>query len=188
MHNHKSRNMKIFLLIIAATVTNAQSNSLRHSIITNERSEGFAIPDENSEDILFSGKCTPMFNEITTYMSDLVNYFSDEEICEWACNDVQREKSKAREHAKARDIDTQGNSCIKSLEEKEVKVYKKDHLDEVLDDYAACAAKVGTVLTAWKTSESVPDVFITEHSAFAPVLAVPLFLISILIPLVPPPP
>ena len=172
-------------------MTNAQSNSLRHSIITNERSEGFAIPDEKSKDILFSRKCTPMFNEITTYMSDLVNHFSDEEICEWACNDVQRVKSKARELLKARDINTQSNLCIKSLEEKEVKFYKEDHFDEVLDDYAVCAAKVGTVLTAWKTSESVPDVFITEHSSF-PWFIIPVILkiipLLIVVPLVPPPP
>ena len=49
-------------------------------------------------------------------------------------------------HARAREIDTESDSCIKAYEQMEVKIYKEDHAEEALDDHTECAAAADIVL------------------------------------------
>jgi len=143
-------------------VTDDVNGNFRHGIITKERSEGIALANETPQQILSSDKCAKMLGQFDKSTLRLLSKHSDGEIIEWACSDDQRAKSKKRHQAMALDVATQGDSCLKAFEQVAAKVYEEDHDEEVLSDYNECAAKVGDVLSLWKTTGSVSDVFITE--------------------------
>jgi len=143
-------------------VTDDVNGNLRHGIITKERSEGIALADETPMEILSSDKCAKMIGQFDKSILRVLSKYSDGELIGWACSDHQRAKSKKRQEAKTADIATQGDSCTKAFEQVQAKVYEEDHDEEILSDYDACAAKVGEVLSLWRTTDSVSDTFITE--------------------------
>ena len=121
-------------------------------------------------------------NEIESYMEEFTADFTNDDIVDYPCTDIQLRKLIAREDSRAVDLQTQIYPCVASLE-RYVESSKRK-LVVGLANRRTCAAALPSALTGLRGGFEHADLYVGSPSQMFPRV----FLIPILIPFLPPPP
>lgn len=133
--------------------------------------------DSSSSDpqkVLEGEECAPLRQQMNSYITGVLK-FSDAEIVEWSCNDIQRTKSMDRVHAKEVDLATQHNPCVKALEELIASDDAEGTVDTILGDSDHCHNELAKDLPILRETLGAGDAFIASDSTegwFIPVIVV----------------
>ena len=149
------------LLIVAGSMPRANAINIRLGTKVDYDAIAPADNKDSPEVIIKSEECAPLRAEIVSKLKDLLSSHSHNDIVEYACNSIQRDKSKKREAHIKMDIGVQKNECFRALEE----LMTEDYLsgfDKGLDDPEECDEVVGNALRKFEVEEigGPPDMMI----------------------------
>lgn len=117
---------------------------------------------------LESEKCAPFVDRTGGYLEDFLSAFGDEDIVEYACNDIQRAELRGLEHAyPPRNGTSVGASPLKAremaFEVLLVKSYDEHNIYEALEDQGSCKDKVSHEISDYGTLDPTDGRF-REHT------------------------
>ena len=121
-------------------------------------------------------------NEIESYMEEFTADFTNDDIVDCPCIDIQLIKLVAREDSRAVDLQTQTNPCVASLE-RYVESSKRKLVVHTLADRRTCTNALPSSLTGVREGFEHADLSVGSQSQMFHWL----LLIPVPIPFLPPP-
>ena len=157
--------MKIALLLLAASGAcvealyfrqNGAVSPDKHQSVLDNNPEGVALADAGGitdpVKVLQPEDCVPFLEYINTNLNSTLE-FTNEEILEFACNSIERKRSKERVATAGRGLVTQNNPCIRTFEESEISTDAEVIVDS-LNGKSACEAELQKLLIDMRDNQT----------------------------------